>query len=47
VSGEVDLTYAEVEPRVTDPAVEYHEVTTAHGLAGLLDSFERRMGVAL
>jgi hypothetical protein len=45
VSGEADLTYAELEPRITDPTVDRYEVTTRIGLDHCLDDFERHMGI--
>jgi hypothetical protein len=46
VSGEADLTYAELKPRITDPIVDYYEITTPLGLSGCLDDFEKHMGIA-
>lgn len=46
VSGEADLTYAQLEPRITDPTVDHYEVTTPLGLNGCLDDFEKHMGIS-
>jgi hypothetical protein len=45
VSGYADLTYAQLEPRITDPEVDHYEVTTPLDLNGCLDDFERHMGI--
>jgi hypothetical protein len=47
VSGEADLIYAELQPRVTEPTVEHHEVRTVLGLNGLLDEFDHHIGLDL
>jgi hypothetical protein len=45
VSGEADLTYAELEATITDPTVDRCEVTTRIGLDHCLDDFERHLGI--
>lgn len=45
VSGEADLTYAELEPRITDPIVDRYQITSRAGLDRCLDDFERHMGI--
>ena len=46
VSGEADLTHAQLLPRITDPSVDHYEITTLLGLTGCLDDFEAHMGIA-
>jgi hypothetical protein len=45
VSGEADLSYAELKPRITDPVVDHYEIATPLGLDECLDDFEHRMGL--
>ena len=45
VSGEADVTHAELVPAITEPRVEHYEITSALGLAGCLDDFETLLGI--
>src|SRR5450631_1639247 len=45
VSGEADLTHAELVPVITEPRVEHYEITSLPGLAGCLDDFETLLGI--
>jgi hypothetical protein len=45
VSGEADLTYAQLQPQITEPTVDHYEVTNLVGLNGCLDDFERHMAI--
>jgi len=45
VSGEADLTHAQLMPHVTDPTVDHYELTSQVGLDGCLDDFESAMGI--
>ena len=44
-SGEADLTYAELLPRVTDPRTDHYDLATQADLEGCLDDFEVRLGI--
>jgi hypothetical protein len=46
VSGEAELTYAELLPRVTDPCSDHYDLTTPADLEGCLDDFEVHLGIS-
>jgi hypothetical protein len=45
VSGEADLTYAELPPRVTDPCTDHYDLATQADLERCLDDFEVHLEV--
>ncbi len=45
VSGEADLSYAELLPRVTDPRTDHYELASPADLDRCLDDFEAHLGI--
>jgi hypothetical protein len=45
VSGEADLTYAELLPRITDPRTDHYDLATPADLERCLDHFEAHLGI--
>lgn len=45
VSGEADLTYAELLPRVTDPRTDHYDLATPADLERCLDDFEVHLAI--
>jgi hypothetical protein len=45
VSGEAELTYAELLPQITDPRTQHYDLDTPTDLEACLDDFEVHLGI--